>query len=191
MIIIGLSGRKRSGKDTVCEIIQRVFTGARRFAFADALKRELSEATDTPVHVIEQEKDRFRLGLQWWGTEFRRHQSDTYWVDQLMESLRMAEAHDCPVAIVTDCRFQNEADAIRSMGGKVLRIERATSPSQDCHASETSMDKYAFDGVIYNHGTINDLEDAVCVALDEILNGGTNMGAENGLATSRPVTQVA
>jgi hypothetical protein len=195
MIIIGLSGRKRSGKDTVCEIIQKICPGAKRFAFADALKRELSEATGTPISVIEKEKDRFRLGLQWWGSEFRRGQCETYWVDQVVSAIDKAKEGGCPIAVITDCRFQNEGDAVREMGGSVIRIERA-NPSGDCHQSETAMDNYNFDYVICNRGSLQDLEREVCqlvsaLHVPDVIFGGTNMSAESGLATCRPEAQAA
>lgn len=190
MIIIGLSGRKRSGKDTVCEIIQKVCRNAKRFAFADALKRELSDATKVPIDTIEKEKDRFRMGLQWWGTELRRAQDEEYWVKQLIQSIRTS---DCDVAVVTDCRFPNEAETVRSMGGNVIRIERS-GPSGDCHPSETMMDNYQFDYVICNRGTMEDLEHEVCALLSAMhvspnIFGGTNMSTESGPATCRSATQ--
>lgn len=192
MIIIGLSGRKRSGKDTVCEIIQRMCPGAKRFAFADALKRELSEATKVSIDTIEKEKDRFRMGLQWWGTELRRTQDEEYWVKQLIQAIRTS---DCKLAVITDCRFPNEAETVRSMGGNVIRIERAGA-SGDCHASETVMDNYQFDYVICNRGTLEDLEREVCQLLSALhvspeIFGGTNMSTDDGVATCRAVPQVA
>jgi hypothetical protein len=74
--------------------------------------------------------------------------------------------------IITDCRFPNEAQAIKDRGGIVIRVNR---PCPECkvieghkfgcltykklieHPSETSLDNYEFDHVIDNNGTIEEL----------------------------------
>jgi hypothetical protein len=38
--------------------------------------------------------------------------------------------------VVTDVRFPNEVDAIRALGGKVIRINRGSAELSDGHASE-------------------------------------------------------
>jgi hypothetical protein len=65
--------------------------------------------------------------------------------------------------IITDVRFPNEAQAIKDRGGIVLRIERPGGESHcgGAHASETALDDYDFDIVINNDGTIEELIDKV------------------------------
>ena len=63
--------------------------------------------------------------------------------------------------IITDCRFPNEADAVKERGGVVIRIERH-GRKQGGHASETALDNYTgFDHVIHNDGSLGDLYDKV------------------------------
>ncbi len=76
-----------------------------------------------------------------------------------------------PNWIITDVRFPNEAEAIKSKGGIVIRVNR---PCKECHGigyhkmdcnigryeheSERALDKYGhFDHIIENDGTIEDL----------------------------------
>lgn len=156
--IIGLSGRKRSGKDTVAKMLSEhpEFGGkTSRIGFADALKAELSDATGFPVEFIEQFKDKFRLGLQWWGTELRRDLcGENYWIDKY----RQAVAQDgSPFILTPDVRFKNEYDAIKSLGGIVVRVTRPELTSDDLHPSETSLDNENFDWTIVNSGTLSDL----------------------------------
>lgn len=181
MQIIGLSGRKKSGKDTVCSIIQEIWgPKAKRFAFADALKYELSHATGVPISQIEQDKDRFRLGLQWWGTEFRRSQDEKYWVSKLEHAIINAGMDGgCDIAIITDCRFRNEADSVKRMGGIVCRIDRPSCCFNDAHASETSMDGYDFDWIIPNAGSLLELEMNVDTMMQHLFNGGPIAVASN------------
>lgn len=146
----------------------------KQFAFANAVKRELADACDVTVDHIEKHKDTFRLGLQWWGTEFRRAMhGDTYWVKQLnfamqQEGLGQFDKH---VYIITDVRFKNEADYIKRNGGLLVRVERPEPLTwrdwmpwniirrvNDDHSSETDLDDYPFRAFVANDGTLDMLK---------------------------------
>jgi len=65
--------------------------------------------------------------------------------------------------IITDCRFPNEAKAIKDRNGITIRVNRpnifdaAIKSLAIEHESETALDDYKFDYVIENNGTIEDL----------------------------------
>lgn len=157
--LIGLSGRKRSGKDTVYAIIQEEAERLRpaRVAFADALKEEVSALLNVPIAELEADKARFRGILQWWGTEWRRAQNPNYWIDQTRKKI-LALKGISGLIVATDVRFPNEAELIENMGGVVVRISRPEANNvTDPHPSEVVMDSYPFKHVIHNTGTIDDL----------------------------------
>lgn len=65
--------------------------------------------------------------------------------------------------IISDCRYINEMNKVKEMGGKVIRIKKTVVPlkgKSGKHSSEMSqvqiMDNY-FDYIIYNDGTIQEL----------------------------------
>lgn len=64
-----------------------------------------------------------------------------------------------PNWIITDTRFPNEADAVKSRGGINIRLKRIETDLRTInqHESETALDDYSFDYVIDNNGTIEDL----------------------------------
>lgn len=64
------------------------------------------------------------------------------------------DVEEYPDWIVTDCRFPNEADAVKERGGIVWWIDRDVE-SDDNHFSETSMKNYEFDHTIDNGGDID------------------------------------
>jgi hypothetical protein len=93
-------------------------------------------------------------------------------IDRLEEIAK--ERGEYPNWIITDCRFPNEAQAIKDRGGIVVRINRdknglsvksPTGTSYDTrssqvtnlHPSETSLDDWNFDYIIENNGTIEAL----------------------------------
>ena len=84
--------------------------------------------------------------LQYFGTDVCRSMYENVWVNRCIADI----AFEGPlVAIIDDCRFPNEADAIQNAGGKVVRLTR--SPHKDSHSSESALDKWDnFDAVIDN-----------------------------------------
>jgi hypothetical protein len=163
MKLIGLSGRKRSGKDTVYAIIQEEAERLRpaRVAFGDALKEEVADLLEVTVQELEADKTRFRGILQWWGTEWRRHQNLNYWIDKTRAKILSLEG-TTDLVVVTDVRFPNEADLIEELGGLVVRVSRPEADhAVDPHTSEVVMDGYPFEQILHNTGTIEDLRRAV------------------------------
>ena len=163
VMLIGISGKKRSGKDTVGAMVVEWLNehgfDAAQVAFADQLKDEVAEATGVNRRMQEMDKERWRPILQWWGVEFRRHYfGQDYWVSKMTQKLL---AMDEDLAVVTDVRFRDEADFIRASGGFVVRVERETG-LQDGHSSETDLDGYSeFQATLSNDGTLDDLEEKV------------------------------
>jgi len=62
-----------------------------------------------------------------------------------------------PSWCITDMRFPNEYDAIKSRNGIVIRINRPGVPVNN-HPSETALDNFKFDYVINNDGTLEDFK---------------------------------
>lgn len=163
MKIIGLSGRKQSGKDTLFGLLKESLPDLKveRVAFADALKREVAHACGVTVEQIEREKSRWRGLLQHWGTEFRRHDNENYWIDRAREKIETERGLGADVTVVTDVRFENEAGMVRDMGGLLVRIVRHGAGAADSHSSETSMDNQPYDLSIDNTGTLEALKSNV------------------------------
>lgn len=160
MKVIGISGKKRSGKDTLghqiaCQLHSVIVT-----AFAKALKAEIQEAVKLPPEFIERHKEEFRPLLQWWSTEFRRKlypNIDTYWLNKVEQELSDAKERGYQFAIITDVRFPNEAQYVKSVGGILINVVRAGQKA-DAHISENALNDYGhFDYVVENNGTLADL----------------------------------
>lgn len=153
--IFAFTGKKQSGKSTASTYIQNK-TNAVRVNFKDALIREIQKnfpqlieailsklnATDwdgmnpwTFERLVKEKPPLFRALLQNYGTEVRRADNPDYWVNEWKVT---ANLH--PRVICDDVRFLNEAQAVKDMGGLVIRIERYDMESADQHSSETEMD---------------------------------------------------
>ncbi|MEI6194393.1 MAG: hypothetical protein WCS42_08685 [Verrucomicrobiota bacterium] len=166
-IVIGMSGRKQSGKDEVFHALRQTFGWEfggthtiKRIAFAEGVKEELAAACGVTLEELEARKAGFRLGLQFWGTEFRRQMTHPdYWVQQAEKKFQQLK-DSAKVVVFTDCRFPNECELVAQLGGKMWRVERGERPLE-LHASETALDGHPFARVLLNNGTLAEHHKAV------------------------------
>lgn len=160
--IIAFSGKAKSGKDQALSFIRDENfslneTVILRINFADALKEEVAKACNLDVSYIDKHKDVFRTILQWWGTDFRRNLfSKDYWLNAWRDR---RDREVCPgvtkLIVCTDVRFINEVEFMKSLGAKVIRIDRPMPGHFDSHLSETELDDYKeWDAVYYNASTL-------------------------------------
>jgi hypothetical protein len=126
--IIGISGAARSGKDTfadcLIDVLKERGIRAKKISFANQLKIEVREFLEKTLGIDsftqdDEEKKIIRPFLVSWGTEVRRKQNPNVWIEHLESTLES----DC-VNIVTDVRFENEMDWVKSFGGYSIFISR-------------------------------------------------------------------
>lgn len=81
--------------------------------------------------------------------------------------------HPAEVCLITDCRFDNEAQRIGDLGGQIWRIERdgsgAGSAGKEGHASEQALPGESINLIIDNNGSLSDLAEAVENAMEEVM----------------------
>lgn len=163
MRIIGIVGKKQSGKDEVCRVIkEHTFIGkVTRIAFADSLKEEVAAMLHITVPYLESHKEQFRLILQGFGTDYRRWQNKKYWIEAWQRKVQEAARNGYDIIIAPDVRFINEAEMIKDMGGELWRIFRNKGIGIDKHESETELSAISFDKKIVNDKDLIHLENQV------------------------------
>jgi len=155
-MIIAISGKKRSGKNTVANLISKEFydiCSVEQFALADPLKQEICKVFNVTIPEIETNKGMFRELLQAWGLFRRRFNGDKYWLELLLRKLTRSNAR---IMIVTDVRFQNEFNILKAAGALMVRVNR-TFDDKDPHPSENGLEENGFDYTIDNDGDEQDL----------------------------------
>ena len=78
--------------------------------------------------------------MQFIGTDIFRSIDSDIWVKATIKKILNEQPK---VAIITDCRFPNEVEAIKNIGGKVFRLTRNKFNSD--HESECILDKDRYD----------------------------------------------
>ena len=139
-----------------------------RFATREEAEKAMEVAKEAfkaiPVkYVVGQQQMTVRQLLQELGTNAMRNTlHENVWVNALM-----ADYNKDSNWIVTDCRFPNEAKIIEEKGGILLRVERSTC-NLGTHTSETALDNFPFEHVIFNNGSMDDLRNEVKKFLESI-----------------------
>ncbi len=158
--IYGFTGIVKAGKDTASLALASTKENVHITAFAYPLKEAckiLYNFTDDQLHndIIKEVVDE-RYGksprqiLQWFGTDVIRNQiGKDFFIYNMNERIKKSKA-DC--IIISDVRFDNEAEYIKSLGGKVIKIVRpgAETTEHNKHATEQGISSHLIDCQIIN-----------------------------------------
>lgn len=182
-MLIAFSGLKGSGKDTAAKVLVEEY-GFTKVAFADAV-REMALVIDPWIPAMsggynllplselindagwdwaKRNVPEVRRLLQVIGTEAGRMVlGENVWVDLLAKRFPDI-ADENSRYVVTDCRFDNEVEFVRSNSGSVIWIERPGLVS-DGHASESTHIKDLATVVLHNDETVSELEEDIRMML--------------------------
>jgi len=168
-MIIGLVGKKFSGKDTLADYLVKKY-GFIKYAFAKPLKEackilfitsddqlnrpDLKEVVDKRWNMTPREM------MQYVGTDVIRNNIDpNFWIKHFEYWFEENKNNNI---IVTDIRFLNELMAIKKVGGITIKICRDTISITDSHISEIETDTLTdVDHVIFNNSTKVDLYNTI------------------------------
>lgn len=156
-MLIAFTGLMGSGKTTASDHLVNTM-GYVKINFKDALVEEMKDRLGAVLSEMIRlyESDPFvydgkekmtvdwlfqnkpplmRVLMQAYGTEVRRRDNNSYWTDQWKEKVRAA-LRSGSMVVTDDCRFLNEEQAIRDMGGKIVLIIRNDITDTGTHQSE-------------------------------------------------------
>lgn len=176
-LIIGLTGLAGSGKDTARAALEDLgFTG---LAFADGLRnmiymlldsygvnKDYMNCRELKETIIPGWGVSYRHLMQTLGTEWGRGALGVpdFWVarmGQLLDENYSRLPGEVMGVVISDVRFDNEADLVKSRGGVIWRITRCGVDPVRGHVSESEMEHIKADLTITNNGTVLELRRAV------------------------------
>ena len=183
-MIIGISGKAGSGKDTAAKMLEVLYANP-DISYEDfANKRYKNFADIQIVHFADSLKETaqvlFRIGE--WETNTQEGKKTTInWIGKTVRELLQgigqglrdaidpnlwvkilfASTDDWSNYIIADVRYPNEVYAIKKRNGVLIRIDRKGAGAGN-HSSETALDNYKeWDVHIENNSSIEDLFEAM------------------------------
>lgn len=175
--IIGLVGKKQSGKDTTCKLLREmcVYRCVIRLSYGDFMKLELGykmfssyipktilhtlaveQAMLQEIDYLKQTVPEFRKLLQDYYQRMLIEHGENYWDDMLAKAYAELVCMIPTIVVVTDVRYPKQAAWINSQGGVLWRIRRpdVDEKNTDTHSSETELESISPDRIFYNTGDI-------------------------------------
>jgi len=186
-LIIGVHGFKQSGKDTLGKYLID-HHGFSRLAFADKVKESLKVIFNVRhEQLYGEDKDKNTLTqarwedfegikkenkadeeflsarelMQTFATEVCRSKIPNIWVNYL-------DLEGSDRIVVTDVRFENEAQFIKDNGGIIIKVDRPGAEGEN-HASEIALPREMCNYIIENNGTVEDLHQKAEAVMQDIL----------------------
>jgi hypothetical protein len=162
-MLIGVTGKAGSGKDAFAKyfIDQQRFA---KYALADPIKRMIEAGFNIGPAAWEDRAVKEKE-IEWLGRSLRylAQTLGTEWGRMLVHPdiwLLLAEQRRLQVnnLIITDVRFDNEAEWMLSKGGTLFEIVRDAQEMDNAgHASEKGVSSSLIAHTVQNFGTISDL----------------------------------
>lgn len=165
--LIGITGKAGSGKDTVADYLVSEH-GYTKISFAAILKNMLRVAglpepanRDDKEKIVDGFEFSWRDAAQKLGTEWGRSLDTNIWVKLTMNSLDPFKKY-----VISDVRFDNEAEAVRKSGCLIHLTGREIDMGElSNHPSEAGVSFHNTDYLIYNSGS----KEALYTVAEEIL----------------------
>ena len=183
-MIIGISGKAGSGKDTAAKMLEVLYANP-DISYEDFANKKYKNFADIQiVHFADSLKETtqvlFRIGE--WETNTQEGKKTTInWIGKTVRELLQgigqglrdaidpnlwvkilfANTEGWTNYIIADVRYPNEIKAIKERNGILLRIDRKGAGAGN-HSSEIALDDYKeWDVHIENNGSIEDLFEAM------------------------------
>ena len=179
-MIIGISGKAGSGKDTAAKMLEVLYANP-DISYEDFSNRKYKNFADIQiVHFADILKETVQVlfGIGEWETNTQEGKKTTIeWIGKTVRELLQgvgqglrdaidpnlwikalfANTKNWSNYIIADVRYPNEVDAIKERNGVLLRINRKDAGAGN-HSSEIVLDNYKeWDLVIDNNSTKEDL----------------------------------
>ena len=171
--IIGITGYKNSGKDTLAEYF--IDNGFYKISFADPLKQACKEIFSFSDDQLYNQNFKEREDIFWKhtprelfqkiGTDLFRNTlpkicnniNDDIWIKSIERKIiKLHTEKNINKFIIPDIRFENEAEFVKNNNGTIILINRQIL-KKDNHESEQNIDKIKYDFKIENCSTLEDL----------------------------------
>lgn len=164
--ILGLAGKRRSGKNYCASLLTTLDDRFRELSFAESLKEIYAEEHGIEIEELNNPKfkEKHRRGLQTYSTQMKKNHGEFVFVNKFLNKVEPGKFY-----VVTDVRFLCELQTIVLLGGTVYKVHADNQvraqrgwvfdPVIDTDSSETELGDLSSDtfygcckgGILYNN----------------------------------------
>jgi hypothetical protein len=175
---IAFVGKAGAGKTTIADNLVENNDYIKR-SFAAPLKKIAEQILLRPLDKTNPDDRKF---LQILGTDLSRARDKEIWIKHMKNSLQGLKCHDATCKsyeyctslpsrpfVIDDCRFENEAEYLKSEKFLIIRItgrQSKLSAENASHLSEAGQDQIKCDFELDNSGTIEETMNALYQELE-------------------------
>lgn len=171
-LVIVLSGKARSGKDTSLEILKRKYEQIGKKVISLYYASYIKEYAKKISSWDGNDENKPRALLQELGTDIIRNTIDkNFFINRIIEDIKVYSKF-FDIIIIGDARFPEEIDYIKNEFKNVISVHinrkdmNLLTKEEKKHVTETALDNYKrYDYEINNDGSIEDLK----TKLEEII----------------------
>lgn len=164
MVILLISGKANSGKDTVANYLVNNFSFI-KFAFADELKFFVSKKYNIDKSLLFSQQGKKKLVTDTLTVRdvlikeamSKKLQDNNYWVNIIIE--KISKLDNKKNIVISDFRFPNEFSELSKLYSNVITINviRDKGSENINDISETSLQDFSFDYKLNNNSTLENL----------------------------------
>ena len=184
MKVICISAKAQHGKDTVANFMKECLEAKGKRVLVTHYADLVKYVCKTFFNWDGQKDEKGRTLLQYVGTDIVREKEPDYWVGFIADMLYFF-GDQWDYVLIPDTRFPNEIDYLKNAGFDVLYIrvirENFESPlteEQQKHPSETALDDYEAEVLLYNDSTLENLKFSVERLTDALVQLPLQVGEE-------------
>lgn len=164
--VILIAGAKRSGKDTVADMLAKKIKGSYRLSYAEPMKDIVYEMLgltfDEGEALKNSDSNPHRGYLQRFGQKAKQYFGANCWGEIVEHTI--ANLPKGSTTIISDFRVPVE----HIKGSLTIKIVNPKIKDIDVHISERALDNFEFDVLIYNSGTLKELEAKVDTLIKDL-----------------------
>ncbi len=173
-LVIILSGKARSGKDTSLSILKKLYESKGKRVIPLYYASYIKEYAKNISNWDGSDDNKPRELLQILGTDIIRNTIDKkFFINRIIEDIKVYSKF-FDVIIIGDARFPDEIDSIKEVFNNVINVHinrkdmnLLTSKEKE-HITETALDGYnSYDYEIENNSTLENLEKELSIILKE------------------------
>ena len=169
MMFIGVCGRKGSGKSDIVQFIHEYFISVKTLSYSEPIKQMCKagyglsdDQLESNKDIIDERWDKTPRDIMISTSRCMTFCDDDHWINLMRNRIYGLDISGVKFIVLSDIRFQNEADLVQELGGIVINVSKVKEQDPefavDDDVTEAYVDRIDSQFYIENDGNIDNLK---------------------------------